>query len=183
MQYDSDVPPLWLASADEIKDPQLRADMVRAVQRNWCRWVTYAQNRGVEAVDANAVLESAFDAVAKAHRAERVENAEGYLFKAFLRAARRLLRRARRVEYHDPDDLANLTATIDSDAARRLELQVETKELMNLMDDRMRMIFVMECQGFSRREIARVLGMSEDAVRKTFSRGIQKLRRLIGARS
>jgi len=54
---------------------------------------------------------------------------------------------------------------------------------MALMDERMRTIFVMDCQGFSRREMARVLGMSEDAVPNAFARGVESLRRLISART
>jgi DNA-binding CsgD family transcriptional regulator len=41
---------------------------------------------------------------------------------------------------------------------------------MNLMDERTRSIYVMRSQGHSPKEIGKVLGMTEDAVRMSFAR-------------
>lgn len=183
MQDNRDLPPLWLLSAERIENAEFRAEVVDAARRNWRRWTTYAERRGSEAIDAGTVLDEAVNAAVTARRSAEVRDIDAYLFKAFFRRVRRLLHREQRIEYRDPDKLSGLKGAADTQFLQQLELGIQVEELVKLMDERMRTIFVMDCQGFSRQETAKVLGMSEDAVRKAFVRGIEKLRRIVAART
>lgn len=179
MQNPTGVSSLWLSSAQKIEDVEVRAEVERAADRTWHRWNEIAGSYGGETIDVIAALEYAVGAAVAATRAIKIRNTEAYVFKAFLRKARKLLRREQRIEYRDPSSLLDLNAVADTSFVQNLEHGIQVEELMSLMDERMRTIFVMDCQGFSRHETARVLGMSEDAVRKAFARGVEKLRRLI----
>jgi len=183
MQNQTGVSSLWLSSAQKIEDVEVRAEVERAADRTWHRWNEIAGSYGGETIDAIAALEYAVGAAVAATRATKIRNTEAYVFKAFLRKARKLLRRGQRIEYRDPSGLLDLNAAADKSFVQNLEHEIQVEELMSLMDERMRTIFVMDCQGFSRRETARVLGMSEDAVRKAFARGVEKLHRLISDRT
>ena len=183
MQDDSDLPPFWLSSAERIEDPELRAEVVRAARRNWPRWTAYAESRGVEATDAGVVLDEAVDAALTARRTAEVRDVDAYLFKAFFRKVRRLVRRKQRIEYRDPGELVDLKAAADSEFVQDLELRIQVEELMDLMDERTRSIFLMKCHGFSRQETARAVGLTEEAVRKAYARGVEKLRRIVSPRT
>jgi RNA polymerase sigma factor (sigma-70 family) len=183
MHDNSDLPPLWLLSLERIENAEFRAELIRAARRNWSQWLKRAQSRGGETIDAGIVLDEAVSATATARRVAEVRNIDAYLFKVFYRKVRRLVRREQRIEYCDPGELGDLKAAADNKFAQELELGIQVEELVNLMDERMRTIFVMDCQGFSRHETARVLGMTEDAVRKAFARGIEKLRSIVSART
>jgi len=183
MQDDSDTPPLWLRSAQKIENPELRSQITSAAGKTWRRWIEFSASQGGETIDAIAALEYAVGATVEAGTTTGIRNADGYLFKAFLRKVGKLLRREERIEYRDPRALAELKVADDADVVRHLEEGIQVKELMTLMDERTRTTFVMDCQGFSRRETARVLGMSEDAVRKAYARGIERLQRLLSSRT
>ena len=183
MQDDSDTPPLWLRSTQKVEDRELRTQLASAAGKTWRRWMEFSEGQGGEAIDAIAALEYAVGAAVEAEATSGVRNADGYVFKAFLRKVGKLLRREERIDYRDPTALAELKVPDDADVVRHLEEGIQVKELMTLMDERTRTIFVMDCQGFSRRETARVLGISEDAVRKAYARGIERLQRLLSSRT
>ncbi|HEY6271057.1 MAG TPA: sigma-70 family RNA polymerase sigma factor [Terriglobales bacterium] len=183
MQGKPDSPPVWLLSAQKIENAELRAEVAGAADRTWRRWVESSESRGGEAIDAIAALDYAVGAAIAAERTTGVRNTEAYVFKAFWRKARKLLSRERRLDYRDPSDLADLKTDDNASFVQKLEQGIQVEELMALMDERMRTIFVMDCRGFPRRETARVLGMSEDAVRKAFARGVDRLRRLTSTRA
>jgi Sigma-70, region 4 len=179
----SAIPPLWLSSAQKIEDAKLRSEVASAADRSWQRWTEDSESDGVEATVAIAALDHAVGAAVAAGRTTAVRDPEAFLFKSLLRKARKLLRREQRIEYRDFGELAKLDIPTDANFVESLERWIQVKEFMALMDERTRTIFVMDCQGFARHETARVLGMSEDAVRKSFARGVERLRRLISSRT
>ena len=174
-------PLLWISGVQRIKDASLREKVVRAAERAWSRVLASSDGRLYEAVDASQILDEVVDGAIAAHRKDGVRDFESYLFVGLVRKAARLFRRERKVEYRSPEELAGLEQTVDTDWVRKLETDLQVKELMNLMDERTRSIYVMRSQGHSPKEIGKVLGMTEDAVRMSFARGIARVRRRLEA--
>lgn len=85
-----------------------------------------------------------------------------------------LRRRARRDLLHDPlDDAPELLAAADSDAA---EARRDMAKLLESLPDRQRMpIVYVKLQGLAVREAAKILGMSESAVKVAVHRGLKAL--------
>jgi RNA polymerase sigma factor (sigma-70 family) len=179
MREQSARPSLWLSRADKIQDENLRAEVIQAATRNWAKMVAYAEKRLYGTVDPADILDSIVDSVVAAGHAKRVRNFDSYFLASFLRKVGRLFRRERRVDYRSPEELAALREVLESDWVRRLDAKLQIDELEGLMDERTRTIFAMGCQGFSTKEIGNALGMSEDSVRRAYSRGIERLRRRV----
>jgi DNA-directed RNA polymerase specialized sigma24 family protein len=172
---------LWIPGAQRIKDAGLREKVVRAAERAWSRVLASSDARLYEAVDASQILDQVVDGAITAHGKDGVRDFESYLFVGLVRKAAKLFRRERKVEYRSPQDLAALPQTVDTDWVPKLETDLQVKELVNLMDERTRCIYVMRSQGHSPKEIKKVLGMTEAAVRMSFDRGIARVRRRIEA--
>ena len=125
------------------------------------------------------VLDGVVDAALEANRKEQIRDFGPYLFKSFVRRARLLLQRGQRVEYLDPEDLAALNAASDTSFVENLERHIQLEEALSMMDDGTRTIYSMRVQGLTLRQIGARLGMSEDAARKDFARGIERIKRRI----
>lgn len=93
-------------------------------------------------VDASQILDEVVDGALAAHGKDGVRDFESYLFVGLVRKAARLFRRERKVEYRSPEDLAALEQTVDTDWVRKLEIDLQVKELISLMDERTRCIYV-----------------------------------------
>jgi RNA polymerase sigma factor (sigma-70 family) len=174
-------PLLWIPGAQRIKDAGLREKVVRAAERAWSRVLASSDGRLYEAVDASQIIDEVVDGALAAHRRDGVRDFESYLFVGLVRKAAKLFRREQKVEYRRPEELAALEQTVDTDWARKLETDLQVRELMSLMDERTRCIYVMRSQGHSPKEIGKVLGMTADAVRMSFARGIARVRHRIEA--
>lgn len=172
-------PPLWVAAAQKIQDNQLREHVVRAAQQNWPRMVAYSKMRLDGAVDPAMVLDDVVDAALEANRREHIRDFGPYLFKSFVRKAKLILQRSQRVEYLDPEDLAALNSASDTSFVEDLERHIALEGAVSLMDEDTRAIYSMRVHGLTLKEIGARLGMSEDAVRKDFARGIERVKRLI----
>ena len=179
MKEDSVSPPLWVGAAQKIQDRELRENVVRAAQQNWARMVAYSKVRLDGAVDPAMVLDGVVDAALEANRREHIRDFGPYLFKSFVRKAKLILQRSQRVEYLDPEDLAALNSASDTSFVEDLERHIQLEEAVSMMDEGTRTIYSMRVQGLTLREIGVRLGMSEDAVRKDFTRGIERVKRLI----
>lgn len=179
MKEDSVSSPLWVAAAQKIQDRDLRQTVVQAAQQNWPRMVAYSKVRLGGAVDPAMVLDGVVDAALEANRKEHIRAFGPYLFKSFVRKVKLLMQRSQRLEYLDPEDLAALNSTSDTSFVEDLERHIELEEAVNMMDERTRTIYSMRVQGLTLKEIGARLGMSEDAVRKDFTRGVERVKRLI----
>lgn len=179
MKEDSVSPPLWVAAAQKIQDRELRHTVVRAAQRNWPRMVAYSKAQIEGVVDPAMVLDGVVDAALEANRQEPIRDFGPYLFKSFVRRAKLLLQRRQRVEYLDPEDLAKLNSASDTSFVDDLERHIQLEEAVGKMDEDTRTIYSMRVQGLTLREIGARLGISEDAVRKDFARGIERVKRLM----
>ena len=173
--------PLWIPSIRRIQDADLRETVLKAAERAWGRVLACSDSRSREVIDASGILDEVVDGAINAHAWTGVRNFQSYLYVGLARKVARLFRREQRVEYQGPEELARLEQTLDTDWVRKLETELQVKELIGMMDDRTRTIYVMLSQGFSRREIGKVLGISEDAVRMSFARGIERVRRRVQA--
>jgi len=179
MKEDPVSPPFWVAAAQKIQDRELWENVVRAAQENWPRMVAYSKVRLGGAVDPAMVLDGVVDAALEANRKEQIRDFGPYLFKSFVRKAKLLLQRSQRVEYLDPKDLAALNSASDTSFVADLERHIQLEEAVSMMDEDTRAIYSMRVQGLTLKEIGARLGMSEDAVRKDFERGIERVKRLI----
>lgn len=179
MKEDPVSPPLWVAAAQKIEDRELRQTVVHAAQQNWPRMVAYSKVRLNGALDPAMVLDDVVDAALEANRKEQIRDFGPYLFKSFVRKAKLLLQRSQRVEYLDPEELAALKPASDTSFVEDLERHIQLDEAVSMMDDDTRAIYSMRVQGLTLKEIGARLGMSEDAVRKDFTRGVERVKRLI----
>jgi len=171
--------PLWIPSVRRIQDADLREIVLKAAECAWGRVLASSDRRFREIIDASEILDEVVDGAITAHGRNGVRDFQSYLFVGLVRKAAKLFRKEQKVEYRSPEELAALEQTVDTDWVRKLETELQVKELISLMDDRTRSIYVMLIQGFSLREIGKVLGISEDAVRKSFDRGIDRVRRRV----
>jgi len=172
-----EIPPLWIPGVQRIQDPGLRERVLRAAERMWGHMVAYSDNRLHEAVDAAQILDAVVDGVVAAHAKNDIRDFESYLFVGFVRKTARFFRREQKVEYRAPQRLAALKESVDTEWVTKLEDELQVKELVSWMDERTRTIFAMLSQGFAEKEIGKALGMTQGAVRMSFARGIERIRR------
>jgi RNA polymerase sigma factor (sigma-70 family) len=168
--------PFQKPDAKEIKREQPLWSVFLAAEQVMPRILAYSNVKLDGVVDAAMVRDLIVDAAMKAKREGPVRDYQQYLFKSFVRKAVRVLRRASKMEYRDPDDLASIAS--DPAFVDDLDRNIQLAELIALMDDKTREIYVLETQGYKLKEIGSALGMSEDAVRKHYKRGIERVKRL-----
>jgi RNA polymerase sigma factor (sigma-70 family) len=172
-------PPVWIAAAGKGEDSNLRRTLLHAVEQAWPDMLAYSKANLHGAVEPEVVLDRVVDAALRAEIKRPVEDYKAYLFKSFVHKATRLLRRAARFEYLDEDALAEHNRMAEADFPQELERQLQLQEAIRLMDDRTREIYVLSVQGYTLREIAASLKISEEAVRKQYARGVDRVRRII----
>lgn len=103
-----------------------------------------------------------------------------YLFKSFINEARKLLRRASKIEPLNATELDSQPAGLDASSVERIDAKILTDEALAILDDRTRKICVLWSQGLKPKDIAAVVDMSDWAVRKQLQRGFERMRRFIG---
>jgi len=171
--------PLLMTGKQHVSEDELRSKVIFAVQRNWDRMTAYAKSRFEQAVDPADVLDSVVESAVRAERKGKVRRLDAFVFCIFAKKARQWLLR-QRIEYHDPEELAQLRGNSDSSFVRQIEINLQLRELQELLDnERERTICAMFLQGYTYRQTGEVLGMTEDAVRKCFDRAVEKLKRIV----
>ena len=115
----------------------------------------------------------------------RIKNMEAYLFGAFHHRFNRALKKERRrlqIMQHLPSshDLERLRQAHDSKAVRDLEQSIQLKEAVRKMDEWTRKVWAARQYGYSWREIAAQLGLTEPQVKLRFRYAIGKLRARLG---
>ena len=129
-----------------------------------------------------SVLQSVAKTIQRSNRTNwRIKNTEAYLFGAFHHRFNRALRKERRrreVIQHLPAsrDLERLRQAHDSKAVRDLEQSIQVNEAVRSMDDWTRKVWAARQYGYSWREIAVHLGLTEPQAKLRFRYAIGKLR-------
>jgi len=115
----------------------------------------------------------------------RIKNMEAYLFGAFHHRFNRALKKERRrlqMMQHLPSshDLERLRQAHDSKAVRDVEQSIQLKEAVRKMDEWTRKVWAARQYGYSWKEIATQLRLTEPQVKLRFRYAIGKLRARLG---
>jgi DNA-directed RNA polymerase specialized sigma24 family protein len=156
------------------EDSQLGQKVWEAVRRTWASALRYAPVRDPSVVAE--CLEDAGAAVLRANREklEQIRNLDAYLLRAFARKiTSHVARESRLVGIEYAEEVA---AAGDQDPFFR----VLAKELVAMMNPRMRMLSERWVQGYSWDEIGRDLGIDPQIAKQQFYIGLRNLREKIG---
>jgi len=132
------------------------------------------------------VLQSVAKTVQRSNRKNwRIQNTEAYLFGAFHHRFNRALkkkRRRREIIQHLPSssELERLRQAHDSKVVRDLEQSIQVNEAVRSMDEWTREVWAARQYGYSWREIAVHLGLTEPQAKLRFRYAIGKLRARLG---
>ena len=132
------------------------------------------------------VLQSVAKTIQRSNRKNwRIKNTEAYLVGAFHHRFNRALRKERRrreiIQYLPASpDLERLRQAHDSKAARDLEQSIQVNEAVRRMDEWTRKVWAARQYGYSWREIAIHLGLTEPQAKLRFRYAIGKLRARFG---
>src|ERR1700677_4464417 len=192
--------PEWVLSSfiPPIAAPQHEiSELIVVARRLWPRIQSHAHREQLgknsdEAIAfASEVWEGVLRSVAKtiqrsSGRNWRIKNMEAYLFGAFHHRFNRALKKERRrlqtVQHLSSNhDLERLKQAHDSKAVRDLEQSIQLKEAVRNMDEWTRKVWAARQYGYSWKEIAIQLSLTEHQVKLRFRYTIGKLRaRLCG---
>jgi RNA polymerase sigma factor (sigma-70 family) len=176
--YDESSSP-YIMSAEKITDIRRRRAVLRAVGETWPRIQVFSDEVLPDTIDRDIVLDRAAGGMAAAETRAPVQDYGAYLFKSFINEARKLLRRASKLEPLDVTDLDTIPAALDESSVERLDAKILTQEALAVLDDRTRKICVLWSQGLKPKDIAAAVSMSDWAVRKQLQRGFERMRRFI----
>jgi RNA polymerase sigma factor (sigma-70 family) len=191
--------PEWVLSSfiPPIAAPQHEiSELIAVARRLWpsVQAHAYREQPGKssdEALDfASEVWEGVLRSVAKTIKRSkgrdwRIKNMEAYLFGAFHHRFNRALKKERRriqtVRYlPSSHDLERLGQAHDSKAVSDLEESIQLKEAVRNMDEWTRKVWAARQYGYSWKEIAIQLGLTEHQVKLRFRYAIGKLRARLG---
>jgi RNA polymerase sigma factor (sigma-70 family) len=109
---------------------------------------------------------------------------EAYLFGAFHHRFNRVLKKERRrqetIAVVPSIDLAELPGARDTKSPRALEDSIQVKEVVRNMDDWTRKVWTARQYGYSWREIAEHMGLSEHQAKLRFRYALRKLAARLG---
>ncbi len=195
----SELSPEWVLSSfiPPIAAPQHEMTELIVVARSlWprVRAHAYREQPGKSSDEALAfaseVWEGVLRSVAKTIQRSngknwRIKNMEAYLFGAFHHRFNRALKKERRrlqMMQHLPSshDLERLRQAHDSKAVRDLEQSIQLKETVRKMDEWTRKVWAARQYGYSWKEIATQLRLTEPQVKLRFRYAIGKLRARLG---
>src|SRR6202166_2492313 len=187
--------PEWVLSSfiPPIAAPQHEiSELIVVARRLWPRVQSHAHREqpgksSDEALDfASEVWEGVLRSVAKTiqrsnGRNWRIKDTEAYLFGAFHHRFNRALkkeRRRREIIQHLPSsgDLERLRQAHDSKVVHDLEQSIQVNEAVRRMDDWTRKVWAARQYGYSWREIAVHLGLTEPQAKLRFRYAIGRLR-------
>ena len=178
------------AAQDEI------GELVIVARRLWPRVKKYARREqpeknydealGLATEVWEGVLQSVAKTVQRSNRKNwRIKNTEAYLFGAFHHRFNRALkkeRRQREIIKHLPSsgDPERLRQAHDSKVVHDLEQSIQVNEAVRRMDDWTRKVWAARQYGYSWREIALHLGLTEPQAKLRFRYAIGRLRARLG---
>jgi RNA polymerase sigma factor (sigma-70 family) len=195
----SELSPEWVLSSfiPPIAAPQHEiTELIVVARRLWprVRAHAYREQPGKSSDEALAfaseVWEGVLRSVAKTIQRSngknwRIQNMDAYLFGAFHHRFNRALKKERRrlqMVQHLPSshDLERLRQAHDSKAVRDLEQSIQLKEAVRKMDEWTRKVWAARQYGYSWKEIATQLRLTEPQVKLRFRYAIGKLRARLG---
>ena len=173
--------------------------LLAAARTTWPRALAHAKreldqkNFGTEAeAVAGEVWEAVLKAVSRALRRKRdfagsIENLESYLFAAFHHRLNRFLKR----EQKRRDTVSLVASTVeferlegaqDTDWVSELDRAITVRQIVAHMDEWTKRVWQARQYGYSWKDIAKRLELSEQAAKKRFQYGLEKTReKLLGA--
>ena len=192
--------PEWVLSnsSSKTKEQSLRRDdeLITVASRLWPRVQAHArkelanQNPDESAALAAEVWESVLQSVSKTRRrstgkASAIVDLEAYLFGAFHHRFNRALKKERRrqemIGFVPLNvDLAELPGARDTKSPRALEDSIQVKEVVQNMDDWTRKVWTARQYGYSWRETAEHMGLSEHQAKLRFRYALRKLAARLG---
>ena len=181
-----------VGSQDEI------SELVVAARRLWPRIQAHARREQLDKSSdetlalATEVWEGVLQSVAKTiqrsnRKSWRIKNTEAYLFGAFHHRFNRALRKERTrrgtIQYLPSSDLERLRQAHDSKAVIDLEQAVQVNEAVRSMDEWTRKVWAARQYGYSWREIAIHLQLTEPQAKLRFRYAIGRLRSRFGRKT
>jgi hypothetical protein len=163
---------VWIREQDQHGRP---ADprFVQAAYTLADRLLGYRQNELQDPSRAAEFLEKAVHASSHADHREPVQNFAGYLVRRFTGIVDAFLKREKRVEYVDPQALANRYSTLH-DELEQIENRIRLDQVMSFMDSETLRICFRVLDGHTMADVARELGITPNALYLRFRRGCTK---------
>ena len=160
---------VWIREQDQHGRP---ADprFVQAAYTLADRLLGYRQNELQDPRRAAEFLEKAVHASSHADHREPVQNFAGYLVRRFTGIVDAVLKREKRVEYVDPQALANRYSTLH-DELEQIENRIRLDQVMSFMDSETLRICFRVLDGHTMADVARELGITPNALYLRFRRG------------
>lgn len=195
-----DLNPEWVLSSlilsTKTRIQHSNDELVIVARQLWPRVQAHARrelankNSDEAVVLANEVWEGVLQSVAKTlqrsnEKSPQVKDLEAYLFGAFQHRFNRALMKERRREetiklVPSAQDLELLQHAHDSKAVWDLERSIEIKEVIQNMDEWTRKVWIYRQYGYSWREIAKHLRLTEAQAKLRFRYAIGKMRARLG---
>ena len=192
--------PEWVLSnsSSKTEEQSLRSDddLITAASRLWPLIQAHARkelankNPDESAALAAEVWESVLQSVSKTLRrrpgkATGIVDLEAYLFGVFHHRFNRALKKERKRQetirlVPSTGDLAELPGARDTKSPRTMEDSIQVKEVVRNMDDWTRKVWTARQYGYSWREIAEHMGLSEHQAKLRFRYALRKLAARLG---
>jgi len=185
--------PDWVLSkrSSDQKIQPLERELTAAATRLWPRVQAHAcrelsnKNLADGIALAAEVWEGVLQSVAKTvarrnRRAPGIVDLDAYLFGVFHHRFNRALKKERRRQetielVPSTRDLEQLPGAHDAQSPRNLERSLQVNEVVRNMDDWTRRVWTAKQYGYSWREIAEQIGLSEQAAKARFHNALRKL--------
>jgi RNA polymerase sigma factor (sigma-70 family) len=185
--------PEWVLSkrSSDKKIQPLERELTAAATRLWPRVQAHAcrelsnKNLADGIALAAEVWEGVLQSVAKTvarrnRRAPGIVDLDAYLFGVFHHRFNRALKKERRRQetielVPSTRDLEQLPGAHDAQSPRNLERSLQVNEVVRNMDDWTRRVWTAKQYGYSWREIAEQIGLSEQAAKARFHNALRKL--------
>jgi RNA polymerase sigma factor (sigma-70 family) len=185
--------PEWVLSksSSDKKIQPLERELTAAATRLWPRVQAHAcrelsnKNSDDGIALAAEVWEGVLQSVAKTvarrnRRAPGIVDLDAYLFGVFHHRFNRALKKERRRQetielVPSTRDLEQLPGAHDAQSPRNVERSLQVKEVVRNMDDWTRRVWTAKQYGYSWREIAEQVGLSEQAAKARFHNALRKL--------
>ena len=187
-----DLNPEWVLSksSSDKKIQPLEAELISAATRLWPHVQAYTRrelaNRNTDDGIALAaevwegVLQSVARTVQRNGRGAGIVDLDAYLFGVFHHRFNRALKKERRRQetielVPSTRDLEQLPGAHDAQSPRNVERSLQVKEVVQNMDDWTRRVWAAKQYGYTWREIAEYMGLSEQVAKARFHNALRKL--------
>jgi len=190
--------PEWVLSksSSDKKAQPLERELISAATRLWPRVQAHARrelankNSDDRVALAAEVWEGVLQSVARTvqrrnGRGSGIVDLDAYLFGVFHHRFNRALKKERRRQetielFPSTHDLEQLPGAHDAQSAHSVERSLQVKEVVQNMDDWTRRVWTAKQYGYSWREIAEHVGLSEQTAKSRFHNALRKLAARMG---